>query len=196
MPPSSPEAEFITVARIVGTHGRRGEVKAEVLTDFPERFQAGARFRLVAANQRNPVSVEESWLHKGRVILKFRGVETISDAEQLAGSLVQVPRSERHPLPAGVVYVSDLLGCSVLEGERVLGKVEAWEETGAVPLLRVQSQQGEILIPFAQEICSSVDLERREIHVRLPEGLAELNRNAASPGKRPGAPRPRGRTNR
>jgi len=189
-----PETDFVTVARIVSAQGRRGEVAAEILTDFPERFQAGGEFWLTAAGSLpRSFTLEQSWFHKGRVILKFRGVDTISDAELLTGSLVQVPRSERHALPSGTVYISDLVGCSVLDGARLLGKVTGCEETGAVPLLRVESQEGEILIPFAQEICGAVDLERKEIRVRLPEGLAELNRNGALQTERKpvGSPRRR-----
>jgi 16S rRNA processing protein RimM len=177
------------VARITRTHGRRGEVTAELLTDFPERFQPGGEFWITGAGARQRCELESCAFHKGRVLLKFRGVDSILQAEEMRGGLVQVPRAQRHPLLSRCVYISDLMGCNVLQEERLLGSVTGWEETGAVPLLQVRSAEGEILIPFAEAICGTPDLERKEIRVRLPEGLAELNQPA--PAKRPGQPRRR-----
>jgi 16S rRNA processing protein RimM len=179
---NQPESEMVTIARIQTTHGRRGEVGADILTDFPERFQRGLEVLLSNGERSRRCCIEEAWFHKAkrqeRVILKFQGVDTMTEAEALAGSLVQVPRSERFPLPVGQWYVSDLMGCAVLENAEVLGTVVGWDETGGVPLLRIEGQQGEILIPYAAEICFAVDAGEKEIHVRLPEGLKEVN----SPG--------------
>ncbi len=172
----SRESEYVTVARVRKTQGRRGEVAAEILTDFPERFEPGQKLLLWDKNVRQQFVLEESWLHKGLVILKFQDVETISAAETLIGQQIQIPRSSRKLLPPGAVYLSDLVGCAVREGDKLLGNVEAVEETGAVPLLKVSADGGELLIPFAESICSKVDIERQEIQVQLPEGLKELNR--------------------
>lgn len=164
------------MARIEKVRGRRGEVAAQLWTDFPDRFQPGQPFWLSTQETPEAFFLEESWFHKGRVILKFRGVDSISAAEPLVGRWVLVPASERRPLPPGSVYLSDLVGCRVVEGERSLGTVETIDETGGVPLLRVRTAGGELLIPFAREICSSVAVDRKEIRVRLPEGLEALNR--------------------
>lgn len=187
----TPEAELVTIARIQKVHGRRGEVAAEILTDFPERFQPGQEFLLAGRDSSHRLVLEGSWFHKGRAILKFRGGDSISAAETLVGLRVQIPRSERRSLPPGALYVSDLIGCAVLDQGQKVGKVVAWEETGAVPLLRVQAPEGEILVPFAQEICAAVDWERKEIRARLPEGLRELNWNLHSSRERRRAGRPR-----
>src|SRR5262249_50642724 len=97
------DQDFITIARIVKPQGRRGEVIAEILTDFPERF--AAREQLVLTNEakvlRREVTLENSWLHKGRVVLKFRGVDSIEAAQSLAGFEVQIPKSERAELEGG-----------------------------------------------------------------------------------------------
>ena len=172
------EASTVAIARIQTTHGRRGEVAADLLTDFPERFQPGLSVLVGEGGRQRRLSIEEAWFHKGRVVLKFLGVDTITEAETLAGSLVQVLRSERHPLPAGQLYVSDLIGCSVVERGEVLGTVAAWQETGGVPLLRVERQQGELLIPYTPEICYCVDAAQKQILVRLPEGLRELGKGS------------------
>jgi len=173
---AAPEPEYFSIARIRKTRGRRGEVAAEVLTDFLDRFQAGREVLLSKEGVLQQGVLEESWFHKNLAILKFRGVDSISAAEELVGCQVQLPIPERRQLPPGVVYISDLIGCTVREGNQTLGKVEAWEETGAVPLLNVRTPQGELLIPFAKEICRSVNVEKKEIQVLLPEGLKELNR--------------------
>ena len=185
-----PEAAWVTIARIQTTHGLRGELAAEILSDFPERFRPGLAVEVTSGPLRRPFTLESAWFHRvrnnPRVILKFQGLDTLSEAEPLRGWLVQVPHAQRHPLPPDRVYVSDLIGCTVLEQDATLGTVVGWEETGAVPLLRVESPAGEMLIPFASEICISVDREKKEIRVRTPEGLRELNTRSA--------PRPAGRT--
>jgi 16S rRNA processing protein RimM len=174
------ESEYLTIARIRKVQGRRGEVAADILTDFPERFQPGAEMVLSGGGAPATVCLESVWFHKGRAILKFRGVENISEAESLVGRVIQIPLADRRPLPAGTVYLSDLVGCAVIEegeaGVKTLGRVESVEVTGAAPLLQVITTRGELLIPFAEEICRNVDVARKEIRVRLPEGLKELNR--------------------
>ena len=111
--------EFITIARVLGPQGRRGEVLAELHTDFPERFEERRQLSGLAADgSRRELQLEEHWFHKGGVVLKFAGVESISDAEQLAGLELQVPREERTELEAGAAYVSEIVGCEVWIRER------------------------------------------------------------------------------
>jgi 16S rRNA processing protein RimM len=119
--------------------------------------------------------VESTWFHNGTLIFKFRGVDTISDAETLAGAEVRVPMSQRAPLEAGEFFQSDLVGCQVVDrstGES-LGRVSGWEDSGGPGLLVVE---GGLLIPFARAICVEIDLEAKRIAVELPEGLKDLNR--------------------
>jgi len=172
----TPGAEFVTIARIRRAWGRRGEAAAELLTDFLDRFQPGAELTLLVGGARRQMSLESVWYHKGQAILKFRGLDTISAVETLAGAEIQIPPESRKPLAPGEFFLSDLVGCAVLENGQPLGTVEAVEETGATPLLQVLAEGGEILIPFAEEFCRSVDLAGKQIHVRLPAGLIELNR--------------------
>jgi 16S rRNA processing protein RimM len=119
--------------------------------------------------------VESAWFHENRLVFKFRGVDTITEAENLEGSEVRVPRSERIALNAGEYYESDLIGCQVVERDRgaALGRVTAWQETGGTGLLEIE---GHLLIPFAREICVVIEPEARRIVVDLPAGLKELNR--------------------
>jgi len=131
-------------------------------------------------NERREVQVEDLWPHKGLLVLKFAGVETISDAELLIGAELQLPRSERAELEPGWTYLSDLVGCTVFDGEREIGPIEdVTFGAGEAPLLVVKS--GAKLpyeIPFAQAYLEKVDLERKQIRMRLPEGLLDVNKGS------------------
>jgi len=190
-----PASDSLTIGRIRKTHGNRGEVAAEILTDFPDRFQSGQELWLSNGSESQPRLLEGSWFHKGGVILKFRGCDSITAAETLVGLWIEIPRSARRSLPRGAVYLSDLIGCVVREDGQTLGTVQAIEETGGTPVLNVQTAEGELLVPFAEEICRTVDVEKREIHVRLPEGLKELNRDERRAARQKRAGRSRRRRN-
>ena len=118
--------------------------------------------------------VEEVWFHNGRPVLKFAGVDTMTDAEALTGSELRIPRSERGELEPGEYFISDLIGCEVIERAtgRSLGHVTGWQDWGGPGVLEV----GNLMIPFARSICVEIEPEARRIVVDLPEGLTELNR--------------------
>jgi 16S rRNA processing protein RimM len=164
------DREGIRIAHVVRAHGIRGEVAADMLTDFPERFDDVAEVTL------RPAEVEGHRFHKGRVLLKFAGVDSMTDAERLRGFDVVVPEEELHELPEDFYYDFDLVGCAVVttSGEAV-GTVESVLRTGAAELLSVRrAGGGEALIPFVDEICPEVDVEARRIVVDPPEGLLDL----------------------
>jgi len=126
---------------------------------------------------RREVQVEELWPHKGLLVLKFYGIDTISDAEPLVGAELQLPSRERAELEPGWTYLSDLVGCTVFDGDREVGPIEdVTFGAGEAPLLVVKS--GAKLpyeIPFAQAYLEKVDLERKQIRMSLPEGLLDVN---------------------
>ena len=166
---------------MLGPQGRRGEVLAKLHTDFPERFQERRQLSGLAANgTRRELQLEEHWFHKGGVVLKFAGVETISDAEQLAGLELQVPLEQRAELEEGAAYVSDVVGCEVWirNAQQLLGTVsEVQFGAGEAPLLVVRAKIGaeqEILVPYAEEFLKSADFRQRRIEMELPEGLLAL----------------------
>ena len=163
---------------MVKTQGRRGEVAVELHTDIPDRFRESMRlWALLNNNERREVRVEGLWPHKGLLVLKFAGVESISDAELLIGAELQLPSSERAVLEPGWTYLSDLIGCAVFDGDREVGPIaDVSFGAGEAPLLVVKS--GAKLpyeIPFAEAFLVKVDLERKQIRMRLPEGLLEVN---------------------
>jgi len=165
---------------VIKTQGRRGEVAVELHTDVPDRFREDMRlWALLKTGERREVTVEDLWPHKGFLVLKFAGIETISDAEPIVGAELQLPSSERAPLEPGWTYLSDLIGCAVFDGEREIGSIEDVQfGAGEAPLLIVPG--GAKLpyeIPFAEAYLEKVDLERRQVRMRLPEGLLDVNRS-------------------
>ena len=178
-----PQAD-VTVARVLRPHGRRGEVAAEILTDFPQRLKILTSATLCGENSAHrPVAIRSCWLSQsrgGQAIFHFEGSDSISDAEKLVGLEVRIHFSERIELPSGSYYITDLTGCEVREKNGgAIGRVQDVQSTGegvaGTPILVVDSPTGEILIPLAQEICVRVDIKARLIEVALPEGLRELN---------------------
>lgn len=122
------------------------------------------------------MEIENTWLHGDRLIFKFKGVDSISDAERLAGFEVAIPMEERAEVSEGEYFQSDLVGCTVVDaGGRVIGTVTDFQETGGASLLAVTKVDGkELLIPFAKAICTTIDMAAKRIEVNLPEGLEEL----------------------
>jgi len=200
----SPETpRWVLVARILRARGNKGEVAAEILTDFPERL---TRLREVfvgfAGGKGEPrrMTLKSFWLsqnHRGQAVFHFEGVDSISEGEKFRGFEVLLPFEQRVALPAGQYFVSDLIGCSVFENPAappmassppcslaeapsLLGRVRdvqfPGEEISGTPLLEVETAGGEVLIPLAMDICTKIDPAGRRIEVILPEGLRDLNR--------------------
>lgn len=176
--------EFITLARVVKTQGRHGEVAAEVHSDIPDRFAAGMKLLALGKSAlgenedtRREFEVEDVWPHKGLVVLKFRGVDSMSDAELLVGAELQVPRSQRAELEQGATYVSDLIGSTVFDRGRELGRIEDVQfGAGEAPLLIVAGEAGKKFdVPFAEAYLENVDIAQRQVRMNLPEGMLEIN---------------------
>ncbi|MEO6806962.1 MAG: ribosome maturation factor RimM [Edaphobacter sp.] len=194
-------SSWIVLAHLLRPQGRKGEVLAELFTDFPERFESQRRVYLAApgfdgeADDARAAEVIAFWLpvgkNQGRIVLHFAGTDSISDAESVAGLDVVVPREERLRLDDESVYISELIGCTVHDGASTVGVVEdvqfAMSADGArrldeaAPLLTVRSPDGdEVLIPFAKSFLVSVDTEAKRIEMTLPAGLVEINRSSVA----------------
>jgi 16S rRNA processing protein RimM len=169
------------LARLVRPQGRHGEILADILTDFPERFADRKRLLLVSSETSpepvREISLENHWLHKGRIVLKFAGIDSINDADMLRGLLVAIPASERAALTDGSVYIGDLIGCEVIDlnaGSIAVGVVEDVDREAG--LLSVKTPDGgEVLIPFVKAYMATMDIAGKRIEMRLPEGLLEIN---------------------
>jgi 16S rRNA processing protein RimM len=173
---------------VVKTQGRWGEVAVEVHSDVPERFAEGMRLLALPRNPdkspgaakdevRHELKIEALWPHKEFLVLKFAGVDSISNAEALVGSELQLPRSERGQLKPGWNYVSDLVGCAVYDSGNEVGRIEDVQfGAGEAPLLIVADKAGKKFdVPFADAYLESVDTINRQVRMKLPEGLLEVN---------------------
>lgn len=180
LPPQQADQPWTILARLVRPQGRHGEILADILTDFPERFADRKRLFLVSSeSSREPareMQLENHWLHKGRVVLKFAGVDSINDAESLRGLLVAIPASERSALADDSVYIADLIGCEVIDlnASRAVGTIA--DVDPAASLLEIKTPDGkEALVPFAKAYLVTMDLAGKRIEMRLPEGLLDIN---------------------
>ncbi|MFN8009197.1 MAG: ribosome maturation factor RimM [Terriglobia bacterium] len=166
----------ISVARIARTQGNRGEVAADVLTDFPERFTRLRQVRLEKPGV-PPLDhfLDSFWFHKNRVILKFRGIDSINEASQLVGYDVTVPETEKSSLPEGTYYQHDLIGCSLIgKSGNEYGEVIDVIQYGSNLLLKIKGSSKEFLVPFAEGYFSEINLQNRILRCDLPDGLEEL----------------------
>ena len=169
--------DFVTLAVIVKTQGRHGEIAAEIHSDTPGRLYAGMKILALAEEgSRRELQIDNVWPHKNWLVLKFAGVDSISDAEVLIGCELQLPATERAELEPGAFYVSDLVGCALFDRGREVGVVsDVRFGAGEAPLLVVGSGKDEHEIPYAQAFLDRVDLEHKRIEMKLPEGLLEVN---------------------
>jgi 16S rRNA processing protein RimM len=178
-PGSSASGDFITLARVVKTQGRHGEVAAEVHSDVPDRFAEGMKLFALgkSGDCRREVEVEGFWPHKDLLVLKFSGVDSMSEAETFIGSELQVPGAERAELEPGWNYVSDLVGCAVWDHGTEIGRIEDVQfGAGEAPLLIVAGGGGnQFDVPFAEAYLEGVDTEQKQVRMSLPEGMLEIN---------------------
>lgn len=171
--------DAVLVGVIARTHGNRGEVIVNSETDFPEdRFHEGAQLMMRRKDgSLATLEVATMRMHQGRPVILFKGIASMDDAELLAGVELRVPEGElaREVLEDGEYYHRDLIGCDVVtESGEAIGKVTAVEGNGNATRFVVRSRRGDVLIPFADEICT-VDVAAKRITIRPPEGLLDLN---------------------
>ena len=172
-----PPDDLIVVARVVKARGLRGEVAADLLTDFPSRFEGLETVTGIAPdeNQRS-LAIEEHWFHGKRIVLKFQGYDSVDSAKELVGYELAIPADDRVELPPGQFYEWELAGCRVetIDG-KTIGQVRNIMRTGGVEILVVTNQEErEFLIPMAREICVEIDVGNKLIRIDPPEGLLEL----------------------
>jgi 16S rRNA processing protein RimM len=196
--PAGP-ARWVWLARIRRTQGRKGEVFAEILTDFPDKFAERKRLWLLrevvgADSAPRAAELQNHWLHKSGghagIVLHFAGISSISEAEALVGLIVAIPSEERAALAEDEVHIADLIGCELLDVSNsavagtepvLVGRIENVDRSAgpnaaaAVPLLIVRGAKGEVLVPFAKIYLRKLDLAANRIEMALPAGLLDLN---------------------
>lgn len=168
--------ELVTIAKTVKTRGLRGELVADLLTDFPERFDNLTRvFAVCGKNKTSELELEKFWFQKDRVVLKFKDIDSIEAAENWRNCDICIPETEAVELETDEFFDWELEGCEVetVEGEKI-GKVQELMRTGGTEILVVKGAEKEYLIPFAETICVEVDVENKLIRVDVPDGLLDF----------------------
>ncbi len=171
MADNHPGDDGVVIAHLTRPRGNKGELCAVLLTSYPDRFDQLTTVQVGGVSR----VLERVWYHNSQPIFKFEGVDSISDAEGLAGQDVVIPVSERLAIPDDEYYFSDLVGCRVLDIDsgKLIGLVTGWQESGGPVVLELDN--GRVLVPFAKAILPKIDVQAREIRAALPEGLLELN---------------------
>jgi len=169
--------DLIVVAHTVKVRGLRGEVVADLLTDFPDRFaNLKTLVGISSSGVKRSLQIEAQWFHGNRLILKFAGFDSIDEAKELVDYDLAVPAEERVALPRDSFYEWELVGCRVetMAGKSI-GAVSEIMRTGGVEILKVVDESGgDRLIPMASDIVVEIDKNRRLIRIDPPEGLLEL----------------------
>jgi len=168
--------DLVAIARIVKPRGLRGESVADVLTDFPERFDGLERVTAVMPKgERLDLKIEDSWFQKNRIVIKFEGYDSVEAAETLRNADICIAESEAVELETDEFFDWELTGCRVetINGENV-GTVREVMRTGGTEILVVAGDEKEFLIPFAETICVEVDVDKKVIKIDPPEGLLDF----------------------
>jgi 16S rRNA processing protein RimM len=174
--------DLLLVGRVARAHGNKGQVIVNLDTDFAgDRFKAGEV--VLVGPEATARTIRAVRFHQGRPVIALDGIDTMNDAEALAGVELKVRADSLDPLPENTFYHHDLIGCEVHSrtGDRV-GTVLAVEGTLEMSRLVVGGTAGEVLIPLVADICVEVDVRARRIVVDPPAGLLELNESAKKPG--------------
>ena len=168
--------ELVVIARAVKARGLKGEIVAELLTDFPERFENVDEVVLVSpSGERTVGHLENYWFQNDRVILKLADYDDVEAAKELVGFEFAVPESERVQLPSDQYYDWELEGCTVKIGSESIGKVQSVIKTGGTEILLIAGENGkEQLIPLVDSIVVAIDATAKTIVVDPPDGLLDL----------------------
>jgi 16S rRNA processing protein RimM len=168
--------DLVVIARVARTRGLRGEVVADLYTDFPGRFEDLDQVIAIAPDgSRRSLQIEEHWFHGKRIVFKFAGHDSIDEARELAGFQLAIPASERIELPKGMFYEWELAGCRVesMDGTSV-GVVSEVLKTGGVEVLVIAGAEREHMVPMVDDICVEIDIKEKRIRIDPPEGLLDL----------------------
>jgi 16S rRNA processing protein RimM len=168
--------DLVAIAKIARPHGLRGDVVADILTDFPERFDDLENvIGLSSVGERRELTIEKARFQKDRLLLKLSGIDAVEEAEALRGFEICIPEAEAVELDADEFFDWQLAGCTVETIDNVtIGMVKELMRTGGTEVLVVAGADKEYLIPFAVSICIEVDVETKRIVIDPPEGLLDF----------------------
>jgi 16S rRNA processing protein RimM len=173
-----PQPQFLVVGRIVAPWGTGGEVKVEVMTDFPERFTPSREVYLDGS----PLAIERARPHQGYLVVKLASIDSIPQAEELRGRYLEIPSTQATPLPPGQYYRFQVIGLEVwTEGGDFLGKVADILLTGSNDVYLVRGRYGEVLVPAIEDVVKVIDLDTGRLIIEAIPGLIESGENGPGP---------------
>jgi len=170
------DVRYVTVGKIVNTHGNRGMLRVMPLTDFPDRFYNMDAILALRDNTRRTLHIEKVFNHKRFIVIKFREIPDMNEAEKLKGAYLQIYRDQLTELPEDTFYIFQIVGCKVFTTEeKFLGKVTDVIQTGAndVYVVEREDKRKPLLIPALKSVVRNVSLKAGRIDVTLPEGLED-----------------------
>ena len=160
----------IEVGKIVNTHGLKGHVKVEPWCDGIETFEYLKRVFVKGI----AYQIENVKIQKNLFLLKLKGLDSVEEAELLKNIIIYAHEDEMPPLPEGVYYLKDILGLEVYDGEKFIGEIVDWIETGANNVYVIKRQKGkDVLIPAIDSVIKNIDIENKRMSVNMLEGLME-----------------------
>ena len=166
--------DFLEVGKIINTHGLRGEVKIMTWTDYPEDFEKLEYVVAVQKGKETHLDVQNVKYQKNNIIVKFKQLTVIEEAELLKNAVLKVPREALGELPEGVYYIADLLGCEVSDEAGVIGELVDVFSTGSNDVYDIRRQgKRNLLVPIIDGVLLNVDIENKKILIKVPEGLEE-----------------------
>lgn len=161
---------MIEIGKIINTHGIRGDVKVDPWCDGIETY----KFLKSVFVKNNEYKIQSVKQHKNAFLLKLDGVESINEAELLKGAVIMAKEEDMPPLPDGVYYLRDIMGLNVYEGERYIGQIYDWIETGPTNVYVIKRDFGkDVLIPAIDDVVLNIDIENKIMSVKLMEGLVQ-----------------------
>jgi len=168
--------DLVAIAKVVRPRGLKGEVFADVLTDFPERFEGLENVIAVWPDaKRLQLKIEEHWFQNGRLVLKFAGYDSVEAAEVLRDGEICISEEQVVELEEGEFFDWQIVGCRVETiGGETIGVVRELQRTSGTENLLVDGKDKDFLVPFAESICVEVDIEKKLIRIDPPEGLLEF----------------------
>lgn len=165
--------EFLEIGQIVNTFGIKGFVKVNPFTDNINRFDDLKKVYIKNKSQKYELEIEEVKYHKNMVLIKFKGIDKVEDAENLRNSYILVNRKDEKPLNKGTYYIVDLLGLDVYtDKDELLGKLEDIYNTGSNDIYVVKNELGkQILLPAIKDVIKEINIEDKKIIVHIIDGL-------------------------
>ena len=162
----------VAIAYINKCWGVKGEVIAEPLTGFPQRFKKLDKVSLTGGRAELELTVEWTKRHGNRIVFKFKEIDDRNEADRLRNSYIEINKEEIYSLPSGHYYIFQLVGMEVMDiDEGIIGTVEDVWEYPAGDIYVVRSEKGALLMPGIKEIIKKVDLENNRMEVKLLPGL-------------------------